>query len=181
MTPNLELMLATLERALATSILPGTADAAAKEEASLAILFTRWIREVLDHMPGAERASYRDCRAALDDVTARIERHVSSGAALGCLREWRIPRLDPDEASPAELRQATREIRMLLGRLLRALRADGHGAFATEVRARLYDLGVHEIERERAFGRASTMDADSTSIPSLADLARGDQTRRQTK
>jgi hypothetical protein len=178
-TPNLELMLATLERALATSILPGAADAAAKEEASLAILFTRWIREVLDHMPGAERASYDDCRAALDDVTARIEKRGRSGPAVECLRESRIPRIDAGGASPAELRQTTREIRTLLGQVLRALRANRHAALATEVRARLYDLGVREIEREQAFGRASTMDPDWRSIPSLADLPRGDDRKRR--
>jgi hypothetical protein len=181
-TLSLDLMLATIERALATSILPSAMNAAAKEEASLTILFTRWIREVLDYVPAAERASYRDCRAALDDVTTRLERRASSGAALEWQRESRLSPLDVDAASPAELRRATREIKALLGRLLRALRADGHAALANEVRARLYDLGVHEIERERAFGRASTMDPDWTSIPSLADLARGDdETRGQTR
>jgi hypothetical protein len=80
------------------------------------------------------------------------------------------------------LREATHEIKALLGRILRALRAGGHAALANEVRARLYDLGVREIGRERAFGRASTMDPDWASIPSLADLARGDdEPRRQTR
>ncbi len=182
MTPNLELMLATIERALTTSILPTATNAAAKEEASLAILFTRWIRDVVDHLPAAERSSYRDCRAALVDAVARVEARSASPHALDLVRESRIPPLDADGASPAELRQAVRGIKALLGRLLRALRAEGDAALANEVRARLYDLGLCEIERERAFGRASTMDPDWASIPSLADLARGDdQPRRQTK
>jgi hypothetical protein len=175
-------MLATIERALATSILPRAADAAAKEETSLAILFTRWIRDVLDHAPDAERASYRDCRDALDDVTVRLGRRPGNGAALEWLRESPIPPLDADRASPAELRQATRDIKGLLGRVLRALRAEGDAALANEVRARLYDLGLREIERERAFGRASTMDPDWTSIPPLAELARGhNEPRRKTR
>ncbi len=182
MTPNLELMLATIERALATSILPSAANAAAKEEASLAILFTRWIRDVLDHVPAAERSSYRDCRAALDDATARLEDRAASGRALQWLRESSVSPLDADAASPAELRRTTREIKALLGRVLRALRAEGDAALANEVRARLYDLGVREIARERAFGRASTMDPDWPSIPSLAELApEATQPRRQTR
>ncbi len=174
MTPNLDLMLGTIERALATSILPSAADAAAKEEASLAILFTRWVREVLDHVPAAERSSYRECRAALDDAIARLESRSASGSALDLVRESRISPLDADAALPAELRQATRKIKALLGRVLRTLRAEGDAALANDVRAQLFDLGLREIERERAFGRASTIDPDWPSIPSLADLAPGD-------
>jgi hypothetical protein len=181
-TPNLELMLSTLERALTTSILPSAANAAAKEEASLAILFTRWIRAVLDDVPTAERSSYRDCRIALDDVIARLESRAAGASALAGLRESRTSPLDPDAASPAEFRQTAREIKALLGRALRALRAEGQAALANEVRARLYELGVREIERERAYGRASTMDPDGAPIPSLAELARGDnQSRRKEK
>jgi len=181
-TPNLDLMLGTIERALATSILPSAANAAAKEEASLAILFTRWVREVLDHVPAAERSSYRECRAALDDTTARLEDHPASGSALELVRDSRVSPLDADAALPGELRQATRRIRALLGRVLHTLRAEGNAALANDVRAQLYDLGLREIERERAFGRASTMDPDWTSIPSLADLAAGAaRPRRQTR
>src|SRR5947208_12224661 len=75
MTPNLELMLETIERALAVAILPAAGNASAREEASLAILFTRWIRDVVDHVADAERASYRDCRATLAAV--RSEEHTS--------------------------------------------------------------------------------------------------------
>jgi hypothetical protein len=181
-TPDLDLMLGTIERALATSILPSAANAAAKEEASLAILFTRWIRAVLDHVPAAERSSYRECRAALEDVLARLEDRSAGGSALEALRESAVSPLDADAASPAELRRAAREIKALLGRVLRALRAEGRAALANEVRSRLYDLGLREIERERAFGRVSTMDPDWPSIPSLADLTGGDnQPRRQTR
>jgi hypothetical protein len=182
MTPSLDLMLETIERALATSIRPNAADAAAKEEASLAILFTRWIREVLDYVPAAERASYRECRAALDDVTARIEARAASGARLDLLHDSRTTLLDPEAAPPAELRQATRTIKTLLGRLLHTLRAEGDASLAGEVRARLYDLGLRKIERERAVGRASAMDPDWSSIPSLAELSLGEtHPRRQTR
>lgn len=182
MTPSLDLMLETLERALATSIRPNAANAAAKEEASLAILFTHWIREVLDDVPAAERASYRECRAALEDVTARLEAPAESEASLDLLRESRTPPLDPDAASPAEIRQAARRIKSLLGKLLHTLRADGDASLANEVRARLYDLGLRELERERAFGRGSAMDPDWRSIPSLAELSLGDtHPRRQNE
>jgi len=171
MTPSLDLMLETIERALATSILPNAANAAAKEEASLAILFTRWIREVLDDVPAAERASYRDCRAALDAVTARLEARATSGAALDLIRESRAGLFAPDAVPPAEIRQATRRIKALLGRLLHTIRAEGDARLANEVRVRLYDLGLRELERERAFGRGSAMDPDWRSISSLADLS----------
>jgi len=173
MTPSLDLMLETVERALATSILPNATNAAAKEEASLAILFTRWIREVLDDVPAAERASYRECRAAIDDITARLEAHATAGAALDLIREMRTGPFEPDAASPAEIRQATRRIKAILGKILRTIRAEGDVRLANEVRARLYDLGLRELERERAFGRGSAMDPDWRSIPSLADLSIG--------
>jgi hypothetical protein len=180
-TPNLDLMLGTIERALVTSILPSAANAAAKEEASLAILFTRWVREVIDHAPAAECSSYRECRVALDDAIARLEGRPASGSALDLVRGSRIS-LDADEASPAELRRATRRIKALLGQVLRTLRAEGYASLANDVRAQMYDLGLREIERERAFGRASTIDPDWPSIPSLADLAPGDgPPRRQTR
>jgi len=182
MTPSLDLMLETIERAVATSILPNATNPAAKEEASLAILFTRWIRVVLDDLPDAERASYRDSRAALDDVTARLEARATSGAALDLLRESRTGRLEPDAAPPAEIREATRAIKALLGRLLHAIRAEGDPRLANQVRAQLYYLGLRELERERAFGRGSAMDPDWRSMPSLADLsARRDPVRRQTR
>jgi hypothetical protein len=181
-TPDLALMLETIERALAISILPGAVDAAAREEASLAILFTRWLRDVVDHVPAAERSSYRECRAALDDATARLESSPASGSALDLVRRSRTSPLDADAALPAELRDATRRIKALLGQVLQRLRAEGNAALANEVRVQLYDLGLREIERERAFGRASTIDPDWPSIPSLADLAPGDiHQRRHTR
>ena len=181
MTPNLELMLATIERALTTSILPTATNAAAKEEASLAILFTRWIREVLDHLPAAERSSYRDCRAALVDAVARVEARPASPHALDLVRESRIPPLDADGASPAELRQAARGIKALLGRLLRALRAEGDAALANEVRARLYDLGAAR-DRARASFRESLDDGPGLAVDSFPRrLARGEATSQGGK
>jgi hypothetical protein len=176
--PNLDLMLATIERALAVSILPSAANGSAKEEASLAILFARWIREVLDYVPAAERASYQGCRAAVDDVATRLEADPANHTALDLVRDSRISLLDEDAASPAQRRLETRKIKALLGRVLHTLRAEGKASLANDVRFRIYDLAVHEIERERAFGRASRMDPDWPSIPSLADLALGDHPRR---
>jgi hypothetical protein len=174
-------MLSTIERALATSILPSAANVAAKEEASLAILFTRWIRAVVDDAASAERISYRDCRTALNDISGQVESLAVGASGLAWLRESRISALAAEALLPAELRHASREIKALLGRALRALRSQGHAALANEVRARLYDLGALEIERERAFGRASMMDPGWRSIPSLADLGHSDkQPRRQT-
>ena len=176
MTPDLDLMLATVERALAAAILPGASNASAKEEASLAILFTRWMREVLDHLPAAERASHRDCRAALGEIAARVEAEASSAAARELAREAGREAASGDAAAPAALRAETRRAKALLGRVLRELRSSGDGALANQVRARLFDLGVAEIERERAFGRPTGLDPDWRSLPSLADLVR-DQER----
>jgi hypothetical protein len=174
MTPDVDLMLETLERALAISILPGGGNAAAKEEASLAILFARWIRDVLDQVPSAERASYRDCRAALDEIASRLERGEANPGALILVRESRLSGVDADIAPLPELRRATRAIKEILGRVLRTLRTDGDTSVAKEIRARLFELGLREIERERAFGRPSMIDPEWRSISTLADVVVGD-------
>src|SRR5262249_5936790 len=72
MIPSLDLILGTIERALTVAILPAAGNASAKEEASIGILFTGWLRDVVDHVADAERASYHDCRAALGDVAAIV-------------------------------------------------------------------------------------------------------------
>ena len=46
---------------------------------------------------------------------------------------------------------------------------------AEAVRVRLYDLGVRDIERERAFGRAKHLDPEWESLPTLAELSRKDR------
>jgi hypothetical protein len=79
-----------------------------------------------------------------------------------------IPR---DDAPDASARESARQIRIRLGRLLKALRTERADALARVVRARLYDLGVREIDRERAFGRATRLDPDWQSLKTLADLA----------
>jgi hypothetical protein len=172
MMPTIDLMLATIERALATAVLPGAGNAAAKEEASLAILFARWLRDVVDHVSAAERASYRDCRATLDEVTARLDDGAAGASARELARAARLSPLDAEATPPAELRQATRQVKQLLGTLLERLRAAGHASLAADVRARLFDLGLREIARERSFGRASTMDPEWQTIASLAEQRR---------
>ena len=164
MTPNLDLMLATIERALEVAILPNATNASAREEAGLALLFTRWIRDVADHTGDAERASLHDCREALDGVTKLLEADSAGRRVL-----LAMPR---EDETPAGARDAARQIRVRLGRLLKALRAERTDALAREVRARLYDLGIREIERERAFGRATRLDPDWQSLKTLAELTR---------
>ena len=163
MTPSLDLMLATIERALEVAILPNATNASAREEAGLALLFTRWIRDVADDVGEAERASLGDCREAEDEVTKLVGADAIGRRVLAA-----IPRDDTTEASA---RESARRIRVRLGRLLKALRAEHADDLAREVRARLYDLGVREIERERAFGRATRLDPDWQSLKTLADLA----------
>jgi hypothetical protein len=178
MTPNLDLLLGTIERALEAAILPNVSNPSAREEASLALLFVRWIRDVVDDVGDAERASSRDCREALAAVTARLAADPSSRRTLEALREAHVEPLD--RAAPGVLvREEARRIKSLLGLVLRTLRAEGREALARDVRLRLYDLGVREIERERAYGRASAMDPDWPSIPPLADLGTGETLERK--
>src|SRR5213080_566623 len=147
MTPNLELMLETIERALAVAILPAAGNAAAREEASLAILFTRWIRGVVDHVADAERASYRDCRATLAAVCEGLLAAAPAEEALPVLGNAQA-QSEPETAA--------------------SLRAAGDGEAAKVLRAALFELGSREIDRERAFGRATGLDPDAPSIPTLS-------------
>ena len=169
MTPNLELMLETIERALAVAILPAAGNASAREEASLAILFTRWIRDVVDHVADAERASYRDCRATLAAVCEGLLAAAPAEEALPVLGNAQA-QSEPETA--AEIRNEVRKIKKLLGDLLASLRAAGDGEAAKVLRAALFELGSREIDRERAFGRATGLDPDAPSIPTLSELLR---------
>lgn len=173
MIPSLDLMLATIGRALEVAVLPRSTDASAREEAGLALLFARWMRDVFDDVATAERASARDCRAALGDVRALLEKDPAGAGALAEIGA--APALALDEASPQALvREETTRVKALLGKTLRRLRAEGAEALARTVRLRLYDLGVREIERERAFGRATQLDPDWQTLPTLAELLRGE-------
>lgn len=168
MTPSLDLMLATIERALTVAILPAAANASAREESSLAILFTRWIRDVVDSMADAERASYRDCRATLAAVCEGLSAAAPAAESLTALR-----RAEAAPATAAEVRDETRKIKKLLCDLLDSLREAGNDEAARILRAALFDLGSGEIDRERAFGRATGLDPDTPSIPTLSALLRG--------
>jgi hypothetical protein len=53
-----------------------------------------------DYVSAVEMAPYRECRTALDDVTARIEARAAGGAARDLLRDWRTTSLDPEAAPP---------------------------------------------------------------------------------
>ncbi len=169
MTPDLELMLETIERALAVAILPAAGNASAREEASLAILFTRWIRDVVDSVSDAERASYRDCRVTLAEVFAELFAAAPAEGALIALRDAQA-QSEPETAS--EIRAEVRKIKKLLGDLLASLREAGDGEAAKILREALFDLGSREIDRERAFGRATGLDPDTPSIPTLSELLR---------
>jgi hypothetical protein len=169
MTPNLALMLETIERALAVAILPAAGNASAREEASLAILFVRWIRDVVDHVADAERASYRDCRATLAAVCGELLAAAPAEEALPVLRNAEA---QSEPVTAVEIRNQARTIKDLLGDLLVSLRNAGDEEAAKILRAALFDLGSREIERERAFGRATGLDPDAPSIPTLSELLR---------
>jgi len=171
MIPSLDLILGTLERALTVAILPAAGNASAKEEASIGILFTRWLRDVVDHAADAERASYGDCRAALADVAEML----ASKAVAGEIRSFLA---EPSVETAAAIREATRRAKALLSRSLRAARADG-GEGANAIRRRLADLAGRELEREIAFGRATGMDPDGAKSPPLAEVVTA-WNRRQT-
>ena len=70
-----------------------------------------------------------------------------------------------------------RKIKKLLGDLLASLRAAGDGEAAKILREALFDLGSREIDRERAFGRATGLDPDAPSIPTLSELLRRSASR----
>ena len=165
MNPKVDLMLSTIERALEVSILPNATNPSAREEASLALLFTRWIRDVIDDVAAAEGASAADCRGAWADVRKLCE----ADPAAARLVEGE----SPDGATPREEAQA---IKAALGRVLQGLRASCAASLAEAARARLYALGVREIERERAFGRSTRLDPEWASLKTLAELSRKERT-----
>ena len=178
MIPSLDLILGTIERALTVAILPAAANASAKEEASLGILFTRWLRDVVDHAGDAERASYRDCREALADVIALLGK--GGGAAASVVAESRAFLERPAPETAAAVRADGRTAKSLLSRALRAARADDSEA-ATAIRKRLGELAGRELEREIAFGRATGIDPDGAKGPPLAEVLKAQNERRSAR
>lgn len=173
MTPSIDLVLATLERALSVTILPTATNASAKEEASLGVLFMRWLRDVVDHAADAERASETACRRAAADVAGIFRGSPSlGGASAGVASEVEAALAKPRPETIAGVREEGRRWKALLGRSLRAAREDGDEQTSHAIRLRLFDLAGGEIERERAFGRSTGMDPDAASLPALADLVR---------
>jgi len=177
MIPSIDLLLTTLERALSVTILPTAANASAREEASLGILVARWLRDVIDDVANAERASERDCRAALADVGAILAaglRRPASVSVLGEIREA-LARSSPERIAAA--REETRALKRLLGEALGAARADGDDSTAAAIRGRLTALAGREIARERSFGRSTGMDPDAATVPTLAALSKTETPR----
>src|SRR5438067_2478234 len=157
MTPNLALMIETIERALAVAILPAAGNASAREEASLAILFTRWIRDVVDHVADAERASYHDCRATLTAVCEGLLAAAPAEEALPVLGNAQA-QSQPETA--AEIRNEVRKIKKLLGDLLGSLRAAG-GRPPLRLRGRVCDTTLgHRYAREGRDGVDHLRDRD---------------------
>ena len=172
MIGSIDLVLATLERALATSVLPATSGADAKQEAALGALFARWLRDVVDHAGDAERASQRDVREALARVVALgSERRLGASSAIAI--ETARALLDFAPATViAEIRDELRRTKNALARALRAAREDDDADLATALREILMHLSALEIERELAFARATGMDPDAATVTPLAELAR---------
>lgn len=177
MIPSLDLILGTLERALAIAILPAAGNASAKEEASLGIVFVRWLRDVADHAADAERASYEDCRGALADVVAIVAPGHPGPASSGVLRDARAFLDRPTAETAAAIRAEARLAKALLVRSLRAAREDRLDS-AAAIRRRLADLAGRELEREIAFGRSTGIDPDGTRGAALAEVLGARQSRR---
>ena len=175
MIPSLDLILGTIERALTVAILPAAGNAAAKEEASLGIMFTRWLRDVADHVVDAERASYHDCRSALGDVAGMLASGAAQTAVAGEIRGFLG---EPVAEAASRVREESRRAKALLSRSLRAAREDGSDS-ARLIRRRLADLAGQELEREIAFGRATGIDPDGAKSPALAEVL-ATWKRRQT-
>jgi hypothetical protein len=170
MYASIDLLLSTLERALAVAVLPGVANATAKDEAALGVLFSRWLRDVVDHAADAELASYDDGRAALADVAATI---ATARAGLACASELSAARAlleRPPARSIAAIREESRLLKAHLCRALRAARQDQDSVLAQAIRRRLVELAAREIARDIAFGRAAGMDPDAARSPSLSTV-----------
>jgi hypothetical protein len=177
MIPSIDLMLATLERALSVAIMPAAGNAAARQEATLGILFARWLRDVADHAVDAERASYRDCRAALADVVALVSARRRGPALSAFSSEARELLAKPSAEAAAAVREKARVAKALLGRALRAAREDGDDA-APAIRRLLADLAARELEREIAFGKVTGIDPDGAKGPSLAEVLAAEKAQR---
>jgi hypothetical protein len=177
MIPSIDLMLATLERALSVAILPAAGNAAAREEATLGILFARWLRDVADNAVDAERASYRDCRAALADIAALVSPGRLGPGISAFSSQARALLEKPAAEAAAAVREETRAAKALLVRSLRAAREDGDEA-APAIRRRLADLAARELEREIAFGKVTGIDPDGAKGPSLAEVLAAQKSQR---
>jgi fumarylacetoacetate (FAA) hydrolase family protein len=173
--PSIDLILTTLERALTATILPAAGNASAKEEASIGILMTRWLRDVGDHVVDAERASHRDCRRALEDVALLLANGATGPQAATVREEAGKLLASRSPEAIAAVREEARLAKSLLARALRATRAEGDDACALAIRARLAALAGREIERECSFGRATGIDPDAATVEPLSVISRDER------
>ena len=172
MIGSIDLVLATLERALSVSVVPATADADARQEAALGALFARWLRDVVDHAADAERASWRDARAALGELAALASQTSLPAGARAAIDAARALAGEREPETLAEVRDRSAAAKAALARALRAARDDGDADLAARVRAILMRFADREIQRELAFARATGMDPDAATVPPLAEVLR---------
>jgi len=97
---------------------------------------------------GDERVANDDYRAVLEDVTGIVHSAPGADEAVALLRDAHIVLLGGVGPGTVELaRKETRQIRQLLGGMLRQARACGNHDEARAIRTRLFSLGVREIAR----------------------------------
>ena len=172
MIGSIDLVLATLERALSVSVVPATTDADARQEAALGALFARWLRDVVDHAADAERASLRDSTAALGELTALASQTALPADSRAAIEAARALAGEREPERLAEVRNRSAAAKAALARALRAARDDGDADLAARVRAILMRFADREIQRELAFARATGMDPDAATVPPLAEVLR---------
>lgn len=107
--------------------------------------------EVLVAAPAAagdEQAANEDYRSVLEEVASIIHSAPSASEAVALLRDAHIVLLGGVGPATVELaRKETRQIRQILGAMLRQARACGDLDEARAIRARLFSLGVREVAR----------------------------------
>jgi hypothetical protein len=178
MIGSIDLVLATLERALTVTVLPAAADADAKQEAALGALFARWLRDVVDHAGDIERASAADAGRTLGEIAAFASRAPLGAASRAALDDARALGEESPPETVAAVRDFVRRAKTALGKALHAARADGDRDLARAVRRILGDFAGREIERDLSFARATGMDPDAAGVTPLAELLRRQENRR---
>jgi hypothetical protein len=171
MTPDIPMRLGTIARALQQVVIPALpADQVlAIEQATLCLGHLGIIGQQLDHVADYEAVCLVDMTDLAEQLVGASAGGSRTQAATEALREV-IARADASPGSAATPKDRRNALAAAIDQLIRAGGVDGEPAFLAASRRLVLEHGTRQSYRDRAWFRASGLDPDRASLPSIPEL-----------